>query len=96
MKQPTLKQLIESAEKEVNPADWYRKKELMTRFVGLKKSTLDFYTKEMEEYPEFREGIIKPTHSVTWINYYTFIWYLKWKDANKYVSQKSSPQEVLI
>lgn len=95
MKKPTLKQLIESAEKEVNPEDWYRQKLLLDMFKGMSKTTLNEYQKEMETIPEFAQGILKPGHSSTYIHVYTFLWYLRWKDTNNYRRVKISPEEIL-
>lgn len=95
MKKPTIRQLIESLETKVIAEDWFRPVELMKRFSGLSKSTLNEYQKEMEQYPEFKEGVIKPTHSVTWINIDIFLWYLRWKEENRYRSKKMSPMEIL-
>ncbi|MEG2295103.1 MAG: hypothetical protein RSC23_17060 [Carnobacterium sp.] len=94
MKKPTLNQLIEAAEREVNSADWYRQGLLLEVFRGLSKPTLNNYCKEMESIAEFKEGIIKPGHSTTFVNIHTFIWYLKWKDENKYRSKKIKPDEI--
>ncbi|MFZ7302158.1 hypothetical protein ACLSY4_17500 [Enterococcus gallinarum] len=95
MKKPTLKELIISAEKEVNPDDWYRQGVLLKTFHGMSKPTLVSYCKEMEDTEEFAEGILKPGHSTTFIHYPTFIWFLRWKEANKYRAKKLSPNEVL-
>lgn len=95
MKKPTLKQLIESAEKEVNSDDWYRQKLLLEKFKGMSKSTLEGYCKEMSDIPVFAEGLLKPGHSTTFIHLPTFIWFLRWKEANKYLVKKISPDEVL-
>lgn len=95
MKRPTLRQLIETSEKEVNVDDWYRREKLLQKFHGLSKSSLDVYQREMEDIPEFSEGVLKPGHSTTFINYHAFVWYLRWKEANRYRSRKISPQEVL-
>lgn len=95
MKKPTLKQLIESAEKVVNPDDWYRQSLVLKMFHGMSKTTLIDYCREMEEIDEFKEGILKPGHSITFIHVHTFIWFLRWKDENKYRTKKVSPKEVL-
>ena len=95
MKTPTIKELIEISENKNVETEWDRKKELLKRFNGLSRSSLDNYQNEMETIPEFSEGVIKPGHSTTFINIHTFIWYLKWKEANRYLSKKISPKEVL-
>lgn len=95
MKKPTLKQLIESAEKVVDPDDWYRQGLILKMFHGMSKTTLIEYCKEMEDIEEFKEGILKPGHSMTFIHVHTFIWFLRWKDENKYRTKKVSPKEVL-
>ncbi|WP_270364367.1 MULTISPECIES: hypothetical protein [Enterococcus] len=95
MKKPTLKQLIESAEKVVDPDDWYRQGLILKMFHGMSKTTLIDYCKEMEDIEEFKEGILKPGHSTTFIHVHTFIWFLRWKDENKYRTKKVSPTEVL-
>ncbi len=95
MKKPTLKELIVSAEKEANADDWYRQGLILERFHGMSKSTLLQYCKEMDEIPEFAEGLLRPGPSTTFIHYQTFLWFLKWKDTNKYLTNKLSPHEVL-
>lgn len=95
MKKPTLKELIESAEKKVEVADWYRKNLLLKKVEGVSESTLNAWQKEMESIPEFAEGIMKPGHSTTLIHYHTFIWFLRWKEATNYQSEKISPREAL-
>ncbi|EOI57452.1 hypothetical protein [Enterococcus gilvus] len=95
MKKPTLKQLIESAEKVADPDDWYRQGLILKMFHGMSKTTLIDYCKEMEDIEEFKEGILKPGHSTTFIHVHTFIWFLRWKDENKYRTKKVSPKEVL-
>ena len=95
MKKPTLSELIEAAEKTVNPDDWYRQGLLLKTFHGMSKTTLVEYCKEMETIPEFAEGILRPGHSTTFIHYHTFIWFLKGKDANKYRVKSLSPSGVL-
>lgn len=95
MKKPTLSELIKAAEKTVNPDDWYRQGLLLKTFHGMSKTTLVEYCKEMETIPEFAEGILRPGHSTTFIHYHTFIWFLKWKDANKYRVKSLSPSDVL-
>lgn len=95
MKKPTLKQLIESAEKEVKPEDWYRLGLIKEVFHGISAKTIVSYCNEMLEIPDFAEGIIKPGPSTTFVHIHTFIWFLRWKDENKYRSKKLSPTEVL-
>ena len=95
VKKPTIPELIESLESKAVPEDWHRPHELLKRFSGLSKSTLNAYQKEMESYPEFKEGVIKPTHSVTWINYHVLLLFLKWKEANRYLARKVTPKEFL-
>lgn len=95
MKTPTIKELIEISQNKDVETEWDRKKELLKRFNGLSRSSLDLYQNEMESIPEFSEGVIKPGHSTTFINIHTFIWFLKWKEANRYLSKKISPKEVL-
>lgn len=95
MKKPTLADLIKSAEKELNPDDWYRQSIMLKRFHGMSKSALLEYCREMESIPEFAEGLIRPGHSTTFIHYYTFLWFLRWKEANRYRSKKVSPDDVL-
>lgn len=94
MKQPTLQQLIEQAENTVTPEHWYRKSLIPEVFIGMSKSSVDNYCNEMEEIPEFAEGIVKPGHSSTYVHMHTFIWYLKWKHASRY-GVKVKPREVL-
>lgn len=94
MKQPTPAELLKQIEGKEVKAEWDRREELLTRFNGLSKTTLGTYQKEMEEIPEFKEGVIKPTHSVTWINLEIFILFLRWKEANRYRVRKLSVKEL--
>lgn len=94
MKRPTPEELLKQIEGKVVKAEWDRREELLTRFNGLSKSTLNLYQKEMEEIPEFKEGILKPTHSVTFINLDIFIIFLRWKEANRYLSRKIPASEI--
>lgn len=75
-------------------AEWDRRDELRNRFNGLSKTTLATYQKEMESIPEFKEGILKPTHGVTFFNIKTFVWYLRWKEVNRYRTKKIPPCEI--
>ncbi|MGH1831217.1 hypothetical protein ABE871_07230 [Enterococcus gilvus] len=95
MIKPTLAELIESAEKKVKPDDWYRQGLILKMFHGMSKTTLIEYCKEMEDIDEFKEGILRPGHSTTFIHVYTFIWFLRWKDENKYRAKKLAPSEIL-
>lgn len=74
---------IEIKEK-VDKGIWYRQGLLPELFVGLSSSTAKAYTKEMESVPEFSGGIIKPGHSITFVNYDTFVAFLKYKEERKY------------
>lgn len=74
---------IEIKEK-VDKGIWYRLGLLPELFVGLSNSTAKAYTKEMESIPEFGSGVLKPGHSTTFVNYDTFIEFLKFKEENKY------------
>ncbi len=75
MKKPTLAELIESAEKNMKPDDWYRQGLILKMFHGMSKTTLVEYCKEMEAIDEFKEGILRPGHSTTFIHVHTFIWF---------------------
>ena len=94
MKTPTINELIEMSEGKEVAAEWDRKKELLIRFNGLSRSTLDNYQSEMEHIPEFSKGVIKPGHSTTFINIDVFIQYLKWKEGNRYLSKKIPPSKI--
>lgn len=74
---------IEIKEK-VDKGIWYRLGLLPELFVGLSNSTAKAYTKEMESLPVFSSGVLKPGHSTTFINYDTFVAFLKYKEENKY------------
>lgn len=74
---------IEIKEK-VDKGIWYRLGLLPELFVGLSASTAKVYTKEMESLPVFSGGILKPGHSTTFVNYDTFVEFLKFKEENKY------------
>ncbi|MCB6528930.1 hypothetical protein LI192_06245 [Enterococcus avium] len=95
LKKPTLAELIESAEKNVKPDDWYRQGLILEMFHGMSKTTLVEYCKEMEGIDEFKDGILRPGHSTTFIHVHTFIWFLRWKDENKYRTKKVSPNDIL-
>lgn len=94
MKSPSVESLIEKANVDV-AVEWDRRDQLLKRFNGLSKATLNVYQKEMEDIPEFKEGVIKPTHSVTWINIEIFVSYLRWKEAGKYQTKKPDPKDFL-
>lgn len=91
--QPTLKELIHSVESKQVAAEWDRPEDLMIRFNGLKKSTLYAYLEEMENIAEFREGVIRS--GVTFIHIGTFIWYLRWKSASRYMANRPDPKDFL-
>ena len=55
MKKPTLAELIESAEKNMKPDDWYRQGLILKMFHGMSKTTLVEYCKEMEAIDEFKD-----------------------------------------
>lgn len=74
---------IEIKEK-VDKGIWYRLGLLPELFVGLSNSTAKAYTKEMENLPVFSGGVLKPGHSTTFVNYDTFVEFLKFKEENKY------------
>ena len=74
---------IEIKEK-VDKGIWYRLGLLPELFVGLSNSTAKAYTKEMESIPVFSGGVLKPGHSTTFVNYDTFVEFLKYKEENKY------------
>ena len=74
---------IEIKEK-VDKGIWYRLGLLPELFVGLSDSSAKAYTKEMENLPEFGSGVLKPGHSTTFVNYDTFVEFLKFKEENKY------------
>lgn len=90
MLQPTIEQLANAVEKDP-VEEWYRREELQKKFVGLKTSTLTNYVNEMSEYPEFSQGILRPTTNVTFIHKRLFLAYLRWKDSNKFQRKKSKP-----
>lgn len=90
-----IDQMIEMFDNKEVVAEWDRRDQLLKRFNGLKRPTLTLYQKEMESIPEFKKGIIKPTHSVTYVHIATFIDFLRWKEANRYRETKIPPSEVL-
>ncbi|KDA46148.1 MULTISPECIES: hypothetical protein [Ligilactobacillus] len=94
MLQPTIEQLAYAVEKDP-VEEWYRRDELQKKFVGLKPSTLTVYINEMDEYPEFSQGILRPTTNVTYIHKRLFLAYLRWKDDNKFKRNKSDPGNYL-
>ncbi|OYQ68299.1 hypothetical protein B9P78_00380 [Aerococcus sp. 1KP-2016] len=74
---------IEIKEK-VDTGIWYRQISLTELFVGLSLATIKKYTTEMENLPQFQKGVLKPGHSITLVNYDTFLKFLVWKEENKY------------
>ncbi|MEG0349543.1 hypothetical protein [Enterococcus sp.] len=90
-----IKEMLELFDSKDVVAEWDRRDELKIRFNGLKDTTLATYQKEMESMDEFKEGILKPSHGVTFININIFVQYLRWKDANLYRTKKIPLDEVL-
>jgi hypothetical protein len=74
---------IEIKEK-VDTGIWYRQISLTELFVGLSLATIKKYTTEMENLPQFHKGVLKPGHSITLVNYDTFVEFLKYKEERKY------------
>ena len=83
-----IEKMIELFNSKEVVAEWDRRDQLLKRFNGLKQSTLADYQREMESMDDFKRGVLKPTHSVTYIHIATFVDYLRWKEANRYRSKK--------
>lgn len=95
MNRPSFEELLATADSKEVIEDWDRPSELMKRFNGLSRSQLSVFQREMEEIEEFKSGVLKPSYNLVFIYYPTFIWYLRWKDANQLLAKKISPKEVL-
>lgn len=89
-----IEKMIELFNSKEVVAEWDRRDQLLKRFNGLKQSTLADYQREMESMDDFKRGVLKPTHSVTYIHIATFVDYLRWKEANRYRSKKIPLNEV--
>lgn len=68
MKKPTLAELIESAEKNMKPDDWYRQGLILKMFHGMSKTTLVEYCKEMEAIDEFKARTFNNFHSCPYVH----------------------------
>lgn len=89
-----IEKMIELFNSKEVVAEWDRRDQLLKRFNGLKQSTLADYQREMESMDDFKRGVLKPTHSVTYIHIATFVDYLRWKETNRYRSKKIPLNEV--
>lgn len=94
MTKPTVEALIEKANLDV-ATDWDRRDQLMKRFNGLSKATLNTWQKEMESIPVFADGVLKPSYGVTFINIKIFIAFLRWKEAGKFQDKKPCPENYI-
>lgn len=79
-----IQEMIKMFDSKEVVAEWDRRDQLLKRFNGLKQTTLADYQREMESMDDFKDGILKPTHSVTFIHIATFVDYLRWKQSVKY------------
>ena len=93
IKQPTLKELIDTAEEKVTAEHWIRFNDIKDLF-SVSKNQVSYWLQEMEKIDEFKHGIMRPTHSITLVHYYTFLWFLRWKEANKGLKRKIPPKEI--
>lgn len=89
-----IEKMIELFNSKEVVAEWDRRDQLLKRFNGLKQSTLADYQREMESMDDFKRGVLKPTHSVTYIHIATFVDYLRWKEVNRYRTKKIPLKEV--
>lgn len=69
-------------------AEWCDKEHLMQKWEGLSKPTLNVWLKEMRERPEFKKGVLNPTHKIVFINKEVFQEFVQWKEATRYRSYK--------
>ena len=75
---------VENAE----DAEWCDKKHLMEVWQGLSKGTLTAWLTEMRDRPEFKKGVLNPTHGLVFINKEVFKEFVEWKEATRYKSYK--------
>lgn len=75
---------IETAEK----AEWADKDHLLEVWQGLSKATLTAWLTEMRGRPEFKKGVLNPTHKIVFINKDIFKQFVEWKEATRYKSYK--------
>lgn len=94
MKQPTLKDIIEQAENKLIVEHWIRLKDLNGYFIGVTSYQITQYVNEMSNIDEFKPGVMRPGHSTTFVHYWTFVWFLRWKEANKGLKRKIPPKEI--
>nr|WP_252899683.1 excisionase [Lactococcus fujiensis] len=64
------------------------KKHLMQKWEGLTKGTLTAWLIEMRDHPEFKNGVLNPTHRIVFINKEVFKKFVEWKEATRYKSYK--------
>ena len=69
-------------------AEWCDKKHLMEVWQGLSKGTLTAWLTEMRDRPEFKKGVLNPTHGLVFINKEVFKDFVEWKEAHRYKSYK--------
>ncbi|WP_096817641.1 excisionase [Lactococcus fujiensis] len=69
-------------------AEWCDKKHLMQKWEGLTKGTLTAWLIEMRDHPEFKNGVLNPTHRIVFINKEVFKKFVEWKEATRYKSYK--------
>lgn len=69
-------------------AEWCDKEHLMQKWEGLSKATLTAWLKEMRERPEFKKGVLNPTHKIVFINKEVFKEFVQWKEATRYRNYK--------
>ncbi len=69
-------------------AEWCDKKHLMEVWQGLTKPTLTAWLSEMRSRPEFKKGVLNPTHRIVFINKEIFKEFVEWKEATRYKSYK--------
>ncbi|PCS04082.1 excisionase [Lactococcus chungangensis CAU 28 = DSM 22330] len=55
---------------------------------GVIKANTDFGLKVMLEHPEFKKGVLNPTHKIVFINKEVILEFVSWKEETRYKSYK--------
>lgn len=93
MKKPTLKQIIECADQEFDTKSWLRLVDI-PKYFSISQKQATTWVNEMSDIDEFKPGVMRPGHSTTLVHYYSFIWFLRWKDENSGLKRKIPPKEI--
>lgn len=62
----------------------YGSKEVICKMYSMKKGTLDKWLMDMRDLPQFKHGVLNPTHKIVLINLDVFEDYVQWLDENRY------------